>query len=103
MVGYIDYSCADLISKHELISMAKEFGLDVKGCSFGWIDVNGQEKGLQEIKNNLDVLSMAMLVGSNREMYVDFEVANAGCAHGAVQTGCNDEAIGELSIKDWVL
>lgn len=47
---YIDYCCADLMPKLELISMAKEFMLDVKGCSLWWIDVNGQEKGLQEIK-----------------------------------------------------
>lgn len=41
MARYIDNCCANHKSKMELVSIAKEFRLDVEGCSFWWLDVNG--------------------------------------------------------------
>ena len=68
MTGYIDYYCADQISKLELISMAKEFKLKVEGCSIWWLDITSGEKGYKEVKSDVDTLSMTLSVGSSREI-----------------------------------
>ena len=33
IAGYVDFCCADQISKLELLTMAKELRLNVEGCS----------------------------------------------------------------------
>lgn len=59
MVGYVDYCCADKLSKLEIINMAKELNLQVEGSTFWWMHVDVGTKALVEIKNDMDVLSMA--------------------------------------------
>ena len=59
---YVDYCSAYQISKIELLSMAREFKLDVQDCTIWWHDVNHGNKGLREVKTDLDALSMAMSV-----------------------------------------
>ena len=58
IAGYVGYCCADQISRLKLVSMAKEFKLDVEGCAMWWVDVKGENKGLKEIHTNMDALSM---------------------------------------------
>ena len=70
MAGYIDHCCAYQMPKLELISMAKEFKLDVEGSLFWWLDVTSGEKGYKEVKTDLDALSMTTSVGSSREICV---------------------------------
>ena len=41
----------------------RELGLDAEGSSFWWSNGNSVEKGLSEIKTNLDALSIAMSMG----------------------------------------
>lgn len=48
-VKYVDYCCADQISKLQLITMAREFKLEVEGCSIWQLDVSGENNGLREI------------------------------------------------------
>lgn len=38
----------------------------------------GENKGLKEIQSNMDALSMAMLVGSSKEIYVAIRIARDG-------------------------
>ena len=74
LVGYIDY-CADKISKLKLISMSKELNLEVEGCSFWWLDLIGGNKGFTEMKNDLDVVAMALGVGYSKLVYVYVKVS----------------------------
>ncbi|XP_039141161.1 uncharacterized protein LOC120278432 isoform X2 [Dioscorea cayenensis subsp. rotundata] len=75
LAGYIDYCCADKISKLELISMSKELNLEVEGCSFWWLDLTGGNTGLTEIKNDQDVLAIALGVGYSRVVNVYVKVS----------------------------
>lgn len=72
--GYVDYCYEDQISKIELLSMAKEFKLDVEGCTIWWLDVVSGNKGFKEIQIDLDTLSMAMSVDSSKEVYVYIKI-----------------------------
>ena len=51
LAGYVDFCCADQISKLELLTMAKELGLNIEGCSIWWLDSIGENKGLKEIQS----------------------------------------------------
>lgn len=82
LAGYVDYCCADQISRLELIYMAREFNLEVEGCSLWWLDVTSGHKGLKEIQTNLDALSMALSVGSSKEIIVYIKINSRGHAHG---------------------
>ena len=66
MAGHIDYCCADQISIFELLSMAREFKLDIQDCTIWWQDVTHGNKGFREMKTDLDALSMAMSVDFNK-------------------------------------
>ncbi|KAJ0977837.1 hypothetical protein J5N97_013311 [Dioscorea zingiberensis] len=95
MAGYVDYCCADQMSKIELISMAKELKLQVDDCSVWWLDLFSEKKGVKEIKTDVDALSMAFSVDSSREVYVYIKVANGGTDHGHPITG---NSIGSMGI-----
>ena len=45
--------------------MAEEFKLNVKGHIVQWLDATSEEKGLKEVKIDLDALSMAMSLKSS--------------------------------------
>lgn len=77
LAGYVDFCCADQMPRLELLSMAREFNLDVNGCSLWWKDRCG---GLREIKDEQDALTMANSVGSSKEMCVRVRIANGGVA-----------------------
>lgn len=62
--------------------MAREFNLEVEGCSLWWLDVTSGHKGLKEIQTNLDALSMALSVGSSKEIIVYIKINSRGHAHG---------------------
>lgn len=76
--GYIDYCCADQISRLELVSMAKEFGLDVEGFSIGWLDGRTGVGVYKEIKTDLEALDMATSVGSTKETWVYINLPSGG-------------------------
>lgn len=96
--GYIDYCCANQISRLELLSMATEFGLDVQGCTLCWLDVYGEDKGLKEIQNDLDALKMAMTVGRSKEACVYVKLAGISCVEGSNGEGIKAEQIGRLEL-----
>ncbi|XP_039128877.1 uncharacterized protein LOC120265007 [Dioscorea cayenensis subsp. rotundata] len=77
LAGYVDYCCADQISRLELISMAMEFDLPIEGCSIWWVDSGGENNMLKEISTDLDALRMAECVTSTREVHVYFKIANS--------------------------
>lgn len=58
------------MSKLELMSMAEEFKLNIKGWSIWWLDVIVETKGLKEIHYDVNALSNALSVDSCREMYI---------------------------------
>ena len=93
---YIDYCYADQMSKVELISMAKEFKLDIKGSSIWWLNVTSGEKGYKEVKIDLDALSMAPYVRSTKEICVCVKLPSDGNAldHEARVHVCNDVVVG---------
>lgn len=94
MVGYVDYCCADQMSKLELIYLATEFRLDVEGCSVWWLDVADEEKGLKEIKTDLDALLMALSIRFCKEVCLYIKIANTICVLGGFHSGYNDEDAG---------
>ena len=59
LAGYADYCYPDKMSRLELISIAKELNLDVKGCKFWWLDIMGDVMGMKDIEANADALAMA--------------------------------------------
>ena len=91
MASYVDYCSADQISKIELLSMAREFKLDVQDCTIWWHDVNHGNKGLREVKTDLDALSMAMSVDSSKEVYVCIMIKNGVNEQGVGSSRFNDE------------
>ena len=96
LARYIDYCCADQVSQLELISMAKEFKLNVEGSSIWWLDVTSGEKGYKEVKTDIDALSMALSVRSNKEICVCVNLPSDASAldHEDRVRDCNDEAVG---------
>lgn len=50
---YVDYCCANQMSRIRLISMAKEFRVQVDDCHVWWLDLRSERKGVKEIKTNL--------------------------------------------------
>ena len=82
LAGYIDFCCADHISKLELLTMAKELRLNVECCSIWWLDSIGENKGLKDVQSDIDALAMALSVTShNREMYVEIKIADDQSYH----------------------
>ncbi|XP_039140377.1 rRNA biogenesis protein RRP5-like [Dioscorea cayenensis subsp. rotundata] len=79
-VGHVDYCSADQMSRLELISMAKEFGLDIDRCTIWWLVVFGEVQDLKEIKTDSDALSMALSVGATKEVNVYIKYARSDCA-----------------------
>lgn len=70
-VGYVDYVCADQISRLELVNMGKDLNLNVIGCSIWWVHGNGQDRVLKEIASDMDALVMAQAVQSpKREVHI---------------------------------
>lgn len=63
--------------------MAKEFDLNVEGCSIWWLDAMGENNSLKEIQFDTDALLMAMSVGFSREMYVAIRIASDGNDNGS--------------------
>lgn len=81
LAGYVDFCSADQMSRIELLSMAKEFNLNVDLCSIWWLDSFTEFKAMREIKNDMDALLMAQSVNSTREVLVCVKIsggANAG-------------------------
>ena len=93
LTRYIDYCCADQISKLEPISMAKEFKQKVEGYSIWWLDVTSGEKGYKEVKTDIDALSMALSVGLSKEICVCVNLSSDASAldHEDRVHDCNDE------------
>lgn len=56
LVGYVDYCCADQMLRLELLSMAREFKIEVDGCNLCWFDVSNASKGLRETKKMTQML-----------------------------------------------
>lgn len=90
LAGYVDFCYPlkrmDLIqlfitsyqmSKIELLSLAREFNLDVNSYILWWLDRNS---GLREIKDDLDALTTANSIVSSREIYLCVSIANVGHA-----------------------
>ena len=76
-VGYVDFYCADHISKLELLTMVRELKLNVEGCSIWWLDSIGENKGLKEIQSDINALAIALSINShNREMYDEIRIAD---------------------------
>lgn len=69
-IRYVDYYSEDHISKHELLSIAKEFKLDIEQCTIWWLDAVNGNKGIKRIQTDLDTMFMARSVGSSKEVYV---------------------------------
>lgn len=68
--GYVDYCCADKMSRLEIMAMAKELNLVVQGCTFWWLDVMSERMGMREIKDDADALAMAQTANLCREINV---------------------------------
>lgn len=82
------------MSKLELLSMAKGFKLHVEGCSVWWMDVTSGEKDLNQVRNDLDALTMAFSVGTSKEIYVCVRLVSDGNACVGEINVCNDEGLG---------
>lgn len=82
------------MSKLELLSMAKGFKLHVEGCSVWWMDVTSGVKDLNQVRNDLDALTMAFSVGTSKEIYVCVRLVSDGNACVAEINVCNDEGLG---------
>ena len=85
----------------ELINMAREFKLDVDGCNTWWLYVNSESKGLREIKNDLDALTMANNINSSRKVCVCVRIATSEGDHSVGigdNGGGNDHDVGETKI-----
>ena len=78
MAWYVDYVCADEISKLELLSKAKNFKLEEEVCTIWWLDVHSENKGYKEVVTNLDALTVTMSVDSSKELYVCIRVKDQG-------------------------
>lgn len=94
LAGYVDYCCADQMSRIELISMAKEFQLNVEGCRIWWLKVIRSDQGLQEIITDLDALKMALSVEEPREIYVCVTVVGDSTTNEAEGNFNNDAGVG---------
>lgn len=68
--------------------MAEEFKLEMEVYSIWYLDVHSATKGLKEILTNLDALTMANFVDSNREMYVCIRITEVCVIYDGV-TGDN--------------
>lgn len=68
LTRYIDFCCADQISRLEMFEMAKELKVGGDGISFWWFDYSKNKYMLSKIKSNSDALSMALSVGMFRVM-----------------------------------
>ena len=75
--------------------MAKEFKFKVEGSSIWWLDVTSGEKGYKEVKTDVDALSMALSIGSNKEICVCVNLPSDASAldHEDRVHDCNDEAV----------
>lgn len=78
MAGYVGFVCVDQISKFELLSMTKEFKLDMERCGIWWLDGNSENGGFREIVTNLDAVTMGMLVDSSRKVYACIDIRYQG-------------------------
>ena len=76
--------------------MTKEFKLNVEGSSIWWLDVTSGEKGYKELKIGVDGLSMALSIGSSKEICVCVNIPSDASAldHEDRVRDCNDEAVG---------
>lgn len=80
-VGYVDYVCADQISRLELLSMARELKLEVERCNIWYLDAHSASKSLKEISSDLDALTMANYVDSSREICVCIKNTRMNVVH----------------------
>ena len=48
MAGYVNFVCVDQILKLELLSMAKEFKLEMEGCIIWWLNGNKENRSYKE-------------------------------------------------------
>ncbi|XP_039127971.1 uncharacterized protein LOC120264236 [Dioscorea cayenensis subsp. rotundata] len=78
LAGFIDFCCPDLISRIELLSMCREFNLDVSECKMWWLDMTSDPSCLRKIRDDIDALTMASTVDSSKEVYVLVRIANSG-------------------------
>lgn len=98
--GYVDYCYEDQISRLELLSMAKEFKLDVEQCTIWWLDVVNGNKGLKEIQTDQDTLLMVRSIGSSREVYVFVKPKSAAGSNEAEQVEAIKKEEEELDLED---
>lgn len=74
MAGYVDFVCSDQISKIEILTMAKQFNIDVERCSIWWLDGNVENRNFREIVTDVDTLAMAKSVDSSKEVHVRINI-----------------------------
>lgn len=59
-LGFFYFCVADYISILEILSMAKDLKLRAEGCTLWFKDIKNERMGMPEIKNDLDVVAMAL-------------------------------------------